>query len=103
MATNQYFIGLMSGTSLDGVDIALVTVSPSGSIKLVDFQCSTLPVTLSEQLAEVSIADMVSLELVGQLGIQLAKLCAQGCLDILAKNGFNPTANHCHRQPRCHY
>lgn len=86
MAMNQLFIGLMSGTSLDGVDVALIEVSPAGAIRLIDFHCIALPVDLAEQLAQVSIAEAVNLEHVGQLGVQLAQLCAQGCQQLLTKN-----------------
>lgn len=89
MANTQYFIGLMSGTSLDGVDIALIQVLPTGSIKLIDFNYIPLPLHLSEQLAEVSVAQYVDLELLGQLGIELAKLCALGCNNLLTNNQLN--------------
>lgn len=86
MANNQYFIGLMSGTSLDGIDVALIQTSRTGSIKLIDFKCVPLTKSLAEQLAQVSIADQINLEQMGQLSVALAKLCAAGCNDILQIN-----------------
>ena len=84
MARDEYFIGLMSGTSLDGVDIALIQVTQSGTIKLIDFNCLPLPQTLQQKLADISIAEQVNLEQLGQLNIELAKLCANGCNQLLA-------------------
>lgn len=86
---NQYYLGLMSGTSLDGVDIALVQIGQDNHVQLVDFTCLDLPLHLAEQLQQVSIAERVSTEQVGQLGIELAKLKAKACIDMLAANKLN--------------
>ena len=90
MANPQYFIGLMSGTSLDGVDIALVQIGTDAKIKLVDFTCLELGYQLTQELAQVSIAEQVNLEQLGQLNIKLAKLFAKGCNDLLAVNNLSP-------------
>lgn len=99
METQQYFIGVMSGTSLDGVDIALVQIAQQGSIKLVDFSCIDLPSQLTTQLAHVSVAEQVNLQELGQLNVKLAKLFAQGCNDLLKANQLTSqqiTAIGCH-------
>jgi len=90
METKQYFIGLMSGTSLDGIDIALVQIADESPIRLIDFACAPLPKPLVKQLTTLSISEQISLEMLGQTGIELAELCAEGCLSVLAKNALSP-------------
>ena len=90
MNTSQYFIGLMSGTSLDGLDVALVEVQRDGKLSLIDFICKPLPKPLSSALASMSIAQQVDLDQLGQVSVALAKLSASACLHIIEKNHLLP-------------
>lgn len=99
MDNNQYFIGLMSGTSLDGVDIALVQISTQGKVSLIDFACLALPPQMTQQITEVSMSEFVNVEQLGQLNVQLAKLFAEGCNKIIQRNDLTAaqiTAIGCH-------
>lgn len=99
MANFQYFIGLMSGTSLDGVDAALVQIDSDGKVELVDFYCFELDALLAQELARISVAESVNLEQLGQLNIKLAKLFAQACNHLLVANALcanQITAIGCH-------
>lgn len=47
------FVGLMSGTSLDGIDAALVEIDTAGSAQLLGTYAQAMPDTLREQLLQL--------------------------------------------------
>lgn len=86
------YIGLISGTSLDGIDAALVDFS-GGKIRLVDFAYQAYPDTLKAGIARLSAADaLVTLKDYGTLDGQLGHLFADTALALLAKAQVPATA-----------
>jgi anhydro-N-acetylmuramic acid kinase len=69
-----YFIGVMSGTSLDGVDIALSSISESGSFELVKAQTFSFPKTLYKQLQLLILKQGSTLQSLGEIDIALGQL-----------------------------
>lgn len=100
---SQYYIGMMSGTSLDGVDLALVDFSSSP--RIVNTHFVPMPVSLKAQLSEIVKKGQVSLQLLGEIDHRLALLYAESVNELLAQNALSPShilAIGCHGQTIWH-
>jgi anhydro-N-acetylmuramic acid kinase len=98
---SQLFVGVMSGTSLDGVDAALVELPAHGSPSLRASHYLAYPHDLREQLSTLQVAGQDELHRSALLGIRLARLYAAAVLDLLQLNGHKPgdvAAIGCHGQ-----
>ena len=103
---NMLFIGLMSGTSLDGVDVALVEFNnndsvASGQIRLLDTHFLAYPASLRAQILALQHPTANELETTALMGNALAKLYAEAVNQLLAKINLKPqqiTAIGCHGQ-----
>lgn len=94
------YVGLMSGTSLDGADAALVDLSPSIPRTLA-FATVPFPPALREQIMSLSEPGKDSLELAGRVSIELADLYARAVEAVLVGGGVTRdaiTAIGCHGQ-----
>lgn len=81
----EFFIGLMSGTSLDGIDAGLVDFS-NDQVNLVGFSYQPYPPELRAQLQAISQAEQaIRLKDYGALDVQLGQLFAQAVLALLDK------------------
>lgn len=99
------YIGLMSGTSLDGIDAALVDINPEGKLQLLGSHYSPYPTDLQKTLFDLSQADEVQLEQLIQLDQLLGKLYAKACLTLLNKYQYSASdirAIGCHGQTLRH-
>jgi anhydro-N-acetylmuramic acid kinase len=82
----EYFIGLMSGTSLDGVDAAIVAFEPTG-FRVVATRYEPFSADLRQRLQTVCFADSVAMESLGGLDAELGELfgaCVNRLLDVSA-------------------
>jgi anhydro-N-acetylmuramic acid kinase len=87
-------IGLMSGTSLDGLDIALCSFSGSGlqtQFKLVNFVTTPYEDAFKKEVQQVFAQKQVSLEKVTLLNAYIGSFHAQLILQALAEWNINPT------------
>ncbi len=83
--TPAYYIGLMSGTSMDGIDVVLVDLSKK-QIELICSHSHPFPATLQQQLAAIINPDWQgSLVQIGSLHQQLGKLFAEAVNALLKK------------------
>lgn len=101
MAMPELYIGLMSGTSMDAIDAALVDLSDS-SIRLIHKQAYPLPATLRQRIHQVVIApEGGSLDEALALDHELGALFARCSLDLLQSSAI-PTSRiralGCHGQ-----
>jgi anhydro-N-acetylmuramic acid kinase len=95
-----YYIGIMSGTSLDGVDVALVA-SQDGQFELVSNHFSAYPEPIKQQLLALHQPQQNELEDTAIIGNKLALLYADAVNTLLNQNQLNPQqvkAIGCHGQ-----
>jgi len=95
------YIGLMSGTSLDGIDAALVEITQTGRLQLLNKHFHPYARSLQKELFDVSQSRDVELEKLAALDQTLGKLYGELCLTLLQKHGCNAKdiqAIGCHGQ-----
>lgn len=81
----QRYIGLLSGTSMDAVDAALVELGP---LRILATHSIPMPPALRRQLFAVIERRATSLEELGTLDIRLGRLFAETALELLARAKF---------------
>ncbi|CNH93943.1 anhydro-N-acetylmuramic acid kinase [Yersinia frederiksenii] len=98
------FIGVMSGTSLDGIDVVLAAIDQ----RMVAQQASyshPMPVQLKKEILGMCQGQSTTLSAVGKLDAELGILFAEAVLALLAKEGLTAqdiTAIGCHGQTVWH-
>lgn len=80
----SYYIGLMSGTSLDGIDGVIVELG-NNSLKLVATHLEPLPASLKAQVLTFCQTGMGSLDDLGALDLMFAQAFVQTVKQLLAK------------------
>jgi anhydro-N-acetylmuramic acid kinase len=87
----KYAVGLMSGTSLDGIDAALVKITGSGeriSVELIDFINEKLPENIKVEIRNCCLVDKSNVELVCSLNFKLGYLFANAVKKVCSRAGF---------------
>lgn len=84
----EYYIGLMSGTSVDGVDAALLKTD-NATLELVDYIDHPLDESLKARLIELNRTPELSLERLCQLELDVAKAFSDATQALLKKTGYN--------------
>ncbi|WP_333918634.1 anhydro-N-acetylmuramic acid kinase [Vibrio crassostreae] len=85
MDHKELYIGVMSGTSMDGVDTALVSIEDT-RITLLAHDEFPMPDDLKARLLEVCIGQKTDLIAIGELDHQLGHLFADAVLQLLDKS-----------------
>ncbi|MDO7743066.1 MAG: anhydro-N-acetylmuramic acid kinase, partial [Pedobacter sp.] len=90
-SSSRIIIGLMSGTSLDGLDIALCEFSGSGTdtkVKVLNFTTVPYAESFKEELKSISFKSQVSLQQLTLLHAVLGSLSAEMIFNALRKWDF---------------
>ncbi|GAB6069413.1 anhydro-N-acetylmuramic acid kinase [Thiomicrorhabdus hydrogeniphila] len=82
MKQKHYFVGLMSGTSADGVDAALIEINQD-KLTLIDFISEPLPIELKNALIALNTQPTVHLHALCALQKQVADIFSQTTLKLL--------------------
>ncbi len=84
-------IGIMSGTSLDGVDIVLVNIEgnfTSTKLDVIDFQTYQLPKQLKEKIKSQIHPDQTNIKVLTSINFEIAQMFSKYVLKILEKNNL---------------
>lgn len=84
----EKYIGIMSGTSLDGVDTALVETDGK-SIRLLAQDFFTMPEDLKQDVLDVCIGQQTTLLKIGEIDHRLGKVFADAVDQLIDKNSLN--------------
>jgi len=91
----RYVVGLMSGTSVDGIDAAVVQISGSAgatkpSAKLIAFENTAFPAQVRELIFELFDPSKATVDKIGRMNMWLGELYAKAALAVIAKAGLKP-------------
>ncbi len=100
MMTHEYYIGLMSGTSLDAIDAVLIDFN-NPPLRLLQTHAAAIPADLKQSLLDICQPGDNEINRMATLDVSLAKLLAKACQALLKKANLSPTeitAIGCHGQ-----
>ena len=83
------YIGLMSGTSLDAIDVALCRFTEQNT-SIIAFQAYPLPEKIRNEVSAFSHSKDVNIELLAALDIKLGRLFSEATLGILKSTNYDP-------------
>jgi len=86
---NKLYIGTMSGTSYDGIDVCAISVRKK--IDLIHFSSFKYPPKLRKKIAEVIEDQILSLKDYGELNIQIGLAFAKAINIFIKQNHFSPS------------
>lgn len=89
--TNNYYIGLLSGTSIDAIDAALFAFKGSSQIvSLVYAHSHPIPLELKNQTLALTQSGQTTLKQMGELDFKWGHLFSQSIQFLLKKSQINP-------------
>lgn len=89
--TNDLYIGLISGTSVDGVDCALVDFG-GGAPRLICSHFKPSEASLRDRILGLCEGEGVDLRLLGQTNIEIGRVFAEAAMELLEKAGTDASA-----------
>ncbi len=87
-ANRRLYIGLLSGTSIDAIDCALVAID--GGVELLRTYEHPIPASIRQEVAAISHSGEDEIERLGVLDRQLGALFAEAATTILTAAGLRP-------------
>ena len=99
----EHYVGLMSGTSLDGVDAVLAEIGHTGRIRLLKTHYLPYPDRLRDQLLALHASQPDEMHLAAMAANELARLYAEACAELLGGTASGTVrAIGCHGQTLRH-
>lgn len=98
---DNFYVGLMSGTSLDAIDAALIRTDKKGQIGIISCLSSPFPEHIPAQLRRLISGKTESLHELCTLDTELGEIYADVTLELIEKSSYKPqeiTAIGCHGQ-----
>jgi len=91
----QYAVGLMSGTSVDGIDAAVVEISGRPGIdrvkvRLLAFENKPYPADVRREIFELFDPAKATVDRVGAMNVRLGRLYADAALSVIGQAGLAP-------------
>ncbi len=89
----RHVVGMMSGTSVDGVDAALVEISGTDSepkVKLLAFENRPYPPQVREKIFSLFTPANATVDKVGYMNFLLGEIYAKSALSVIEKAGMKP-------------
>lgn len=83
----MYYVGLMSGTSVDGIDAALISLSSAGRLLLVETHSHPIPDITRNQIQALMHDGPQEVERLGELDMALGGLFAEAANTLIKKAG----------------
>lgn len=86
-------VGMMSGTSVDGVDAALVEISgeeTAPAVKLLAFENTPFPPSVREKIFQLFRPETATVDKVGYMNVLLGEIYAAAALSVIEKAGLTP-------------
>lgn len=91
----RYAVGLMSGTSVDGIDAAVVKITGEPGtrpeVSLLAFENTPYPAQVRDEIFALFDVKTATLDRVGRLNMWLGELFAEAALSAITKAGLSPT------------
>src|SRR6185436_2791289 len=88
--TPMHYIGLMSGTSVDGIDAVAVTIGPDQKFALLATLIQPFPHSVTERIRAMMQPGVDHLDAYGALDMELGQLFAQAALAVAEKAKLKP-------------
>lgn len=91
--TSKYshlIVGVMSGTSADGIDVAVVAIEKDGDFKLKHYQQYPMPKELREPVLRLAEPGVNEIDPMGELDQAIGKAIARAVLKTLNDNDIHP-------------
>jgi anhydro-N-acetylmuramic acid kinase len=88
----MHYIGLMSGTSVDGIDAALVSIPLNGQLTLLASHQHPFPAALRDAIQALMQPGPNEIERAGELDVQMGRLFAEAAHALLAKSGVSASS-----------
>lgn len=98
------YIGVMSGTSLDGIDVVLAEINATEVVLQASY-CHPIPAVLRQMILAICQGQSLTLSQLGQLDVRLGKLFAEAVLVLMRQQGLKANdirAIGCHGQTLWH-
>ncbi len=103
MQTGRY-IGVMSGTSLDGIDVVIAAIDQN-IVALQSSYCHPMPLDIREEILSINQGQQVTLSQIGRLDTRLGRLFSEAILTLMHQQGLSShdiVAIGCHGQTVWH-
>jgi len=85
---SEYYVGLMSGTSIDAVDAVLAQIDEQ-EIKVVASHTHSIPITIKQAIFDLCQPGENEIDRMGELDHQLGNLFAEATNKLLEQSGFH--------------
>jgi len=86
---NDLYLGMLSGTSVDGVDAVLVEIGDH-ECRIVDASTTPFPPSLLARVQKLIETPRTSLRELGALDVAVGRFCAECALELIATAGIKP-------------